>query len=162
MRFKEATALIPKDVIVLEVGPSGVLRSPLRQSRPDLPYVVAMQRGGDAAVSVPDAVCQLWCKGAPINWPAEAPSAAAASERAICHFAMAITHPAVCRCTWGQTSVLVSWSSIWCIGKLSAIKPSLAHQHGGGRQRLQSAMYGSVDLVKLCAMQCPLRWRMHW
>ena len=92
VRFKEAAAQIPKDVIVLEVGPSGVLRSPLRQSRPDLPYVVAMQRGGDAAVTVPDAVCQLWCKGAPIVWPAKAPSAAASSECAIFFLAKALTH----------------------------------------------------------------------
>ena len=84
VRFTEAAARLPRGVLILEVGPAGVLRSPLRQSRPDLPYAVAMCRGCDAAASVPEAVAQLWCQGTPVAWPAEAPpSACAAPERAL-------------------------------------------------------------------------------
>lgn len=68
--FTEAAGQIPKNAVVLEVGPHSVLRSPLRQCRPDLPYVAAMKRGADGAETVPASVCELWRKGASLHWPA--------------------------------------------------------------------------------------------
>lgn len=35
VQFTEAAAAIPKTAILLEIGPHGVLRSPLRQCRPE-------------------------------------------------------------------------------------------------------------------------------
>ena len=71
--FTAAAAQIPKDVVLLEVGPHGVLRSPLRQCRGELPYVSVMQKGCNALDTVHEAVCELWCKGAPIMWPVANP-----------------------------------------------------------------------------------------
>lgn len=79
VQFTSAAAGIPAGTVLLEVGPHGVLRSPLRQCRPELPYTTAMQRDADAAATVPAAVCELWRKGASFEWPAP-PSKAAAAE----------------------------------------------------------------------------------
>ena len=38
VRFTEATAAIPKDVVLLEVGPHALLRAPLRQNLPGHQY----------------------------------------------------------------------------------------------------------------------------
>ena len=42
VRFTEATAAIPKDVLLLEVGPHALLRAPLRQNLPTHQYVVLL------------------------------------------------------------------------------------------------------------------------
>ncbi|KAK9916399.1 hypothetical protein WJX75_002178 [Coccomyxa subellipsoidea] len=71
VQFTEAAAAIPKTAILLEIGPHGVLRSPLRQCRPEVPYVATMKKGSDASQTVPDSVCELWRKGAALSWPVE-------------------------------------------------------------------------------------------
>jgi acyl transferase domain-containing protein len=69
--FTEAAAQIPKNAIVLEIGPHSVLRSPLRQCRPELPYVATMKKSSEGAETVPTSVCELWRKGASLQWPVE-------------------------------------------------------------------------------------------
>jgi hypothetical protein len=48
VQFTEAAAAIPKTAILLEIGPHGVLRSPLRQCRPEashLPNLIPLLQG---------------------------------------------------------------------------------------------------------------------
>lgn len=71
VQFTAAAAQVPKNAILLEVGPHSVLRSPLRQCRPELPYVTAIKKQSDASLTVPDAVCELWRKGAAFSWPVD-------------------------------------------------------------------------------------------
>ena len=73
VQFTAAAAQIPKNAVLFEIGPHGVLRSPLRQCCPELPYVAAMKKGGNASETVPGAVCDLWRKGASFAWPAPEP-----------------------------------------------------------------------------------------
>ena len=71
MLFTDAMAAIPSDAVLVEIGPHSVLRSPLRQGRPDLGYVALMQKGKCGLGSLSRAVADLWLKGAAIQWPAE-------------------------------------------------------------------------------------------
>ena len=82
--FTEAAASIPKDAILVEVGPHSILRSPLRQSRPDLSYVGLMRKGECGLTTVAAAVSDLWRKGAAVKWQAdEVPSGIKAAECAL-------------------------------------------------------------------------------
>lgn len=71
VQFTSAAKAIPKDALLLEIGPHSVLRSPLRQSRPDLPYVACMRKGEDGVQSLSAAVADLWRKGVSVQWRAE-------------------------------------------------------------------------------------------
>ncbi|EIE19938.1 hypothetical protein COCSUDRAFT_44339 [Coccomyxa subellipsoidea C-169] len=71
VQFTDAAAAVPKNAILLEVGPHGVLRSPLRQCRPEVPYVATIKKESNASLTVPDSVCELWRKGATLSWPVE-------------------------------------------------------------------------------------------
>ena len=51
------------------MGPHALLRSPLRQSRPDLPYVSLMRKGECGLDTLAAAVGDLWRKGAAVQWP---------------------------------------------------------------------------------------------
>ena len=82
MQFRLACTKIPKDVLLLEIGPHALMRSPLRQNRSDLQYVATMKKGENAVETLKAAVADLWRKGAIFNWPAStAPSAGAHPER---------------------------------------------------------------------------------
>ena len=69
--FTSAMAAIPSDAVLVEIGPHSVLRSPLRQGRPELGYVALMQKGNCGLSSLSRAVGDLWLKGAALHWPAE-------------------------------------------------------------------------------------------
>lgn len=69
-------------MLLLEIGPHALMRSPLRQNRSDLQYVASMKKGENAVETLKAAVADLWRKGASFNWPASAaPSAGAHPER---------------------------------------------------------------------------------
>lgn len=70
VRFTDAASAVPAGAILLEIGPHSILRSPLRQSRPDLPYVGAMKKGDSAVETLEAAVCELWGRGVPVQWDA--------------------------------------------------------------------------------------------
>lgn len=81
VQFRLACTKIPKDVLLLEIGPHALMRSPLRQNRSDLQYVATMKKGESAVDTLTAAVADLWRKGAIFNWPASsAPSAGAHPE----------------------------------------------------------------------------------
>jgi fatty acid synthase len=67
--FRQACAGIPRNAVVLEVGPHALLRSAVRQNRPDLQYVSMMKRGESSVETLQDAVAALWLKGATVTWP---------------------------------------------------------------------------------------------
>lgn len=69
--FTSAVAAIPDGALLVEIGPHSVLRTPLRQSRPELGYVSLMQKGTCGVSSLSKAVGDLWLKGAKLQWPAE-------------------------------------------------------------------------------------------
>ena len=82
VQFRLACTKIPKDVLLLEIGPHALMRSPLRQNRSDLQYVATMKKGESAVDTLTAAVADLWRKGAIFNWPASsAPSAGSHPER---------------------------------------------------------------------------------
>ncbi|EIE23140.1 hypothetical protein COCSUDRAFT_47508 [Coccomyxa subellipsoidea C-169] len=68
VQFRLACSKIPKDVILLEIGPHALMRSPLRQNRSDLQYVATMKKGDSAVDTLKAAIADLWRKGAAINW----------------------------------------------------------------------------------------------
>ena len=68
VRFTDASKAIPVNATLLEIGPHSVLRSPLRQSRPDLPYVGVMKKGEDGNQSLATAVGDMWCQGVVVKW----------------------------------------------------------------------------------------------
>lgn len=79
--FTAAMAAIPSDALLVEIGPHSVLRSPLRQGRPELSYVSVMQKGKCSVQSLGRAVGDLWLKGAALSWPAdEVPSGIKGAE----------------------------------------------------------------------------------
>ena len=69
--FTAAAGEIPNGAVVVEIGPHSILRSPLRQSRPDLSYVGAMRKGDCGLQTVAAAVADLWRRGAPVRWRAD-------------------------------------------------------------------------------------------
>ena len=71
MLFTGAAQQIPKDSLLVEIGPHSILRSPLRQSRPDLGYVNVMRKGEDAVQSLTTAVGDMWRKGVAVQWKAD-------------------------------------------------------------------------------------------
>ena len=80
--FTAAVAAIPQDAVLVEIGPHSVMKSPLRQGRPELPYVPLMQKGACGVSSLSRAVGDLWLKGATLQWPTnKAPSGIKGSER---------------------------------------------------------------------------------
>ena len=82
VQFRLACTKIPKDVLLLEIGPHALMRSPLRQNRSDLQYVATMKKGESAVDTLAAAVADLWRKGAIFSWPASAaPSAGVHPER---------------------------------------------------------------------------------
>ncbi|CAK0786732.1 hypothetical protein CVIRNUC_009946 [Coccomyxa viridis] len=77
VQFRLACSKIPKDVLLLEIGPHALMRSPLRQNRSDLQYVATMKKGESAVETLKVAVADLWRKGAVFDWPtATAPAPA--------------------------------------------------------------------------------------
>lgn len=81
VQFTSAAQAVPKDALLVEVGPHSVLRSPLRQSRPDLGYVATMRKGECAIQSLATAVGDLWRKGVAVTWKADpVPTNPAGSE----------------------------------------------------------------------------------
>ena len=70
--FTEAARAVPDDALLIEIGPHSILRSALRQSRPDLAYVSTMRKGDCGVQTLTTAVGDMWRKGAPIKWRAEA------------------------------------------------------------------------------------------
>ncbi|KAK9803511.1 hypothetical protein WJX73_000573, partial [Symbiochloris irregularis] len=66
--FTGAVKAIPKNALLVEIGPHSILRSPLRQSRPDLGYVGTMKKGDCAAKTLATAVGDMWRQGVPIQW----------------------------------------------------------------------------------------------
>lgn len=71
VHFAAAVAAVPKEALLLEIGPHSVLRSPVRQGRPELPYVPLMQKGVCGVSSLDRAVADLWLKGCSLQWPAD-------------------------------------------------------------------------------------------
>ena len=69
--FTGAAQQIPKDSLLVEIGPHSILRSPLRQSRPDLGYVNVMRKGEDGVQSLTTAVGDMWRKGVAVHWKAD-------------------------------------------------------------------------------------------
>ena len=83
--FTAAAAAVPKDAILVELGPHALLRSPLRQSRPELAYVSLMRKGECGAATLAAAISELWRKGASINWQTDAvPSGVKGAECEFC------------------------------------------------------------------------------
>jgi fatty acid synthase len=81
--FRQACAYIPKNVILLEIGPHAQMRSPLRHNRSDLQYVATMKKGDSAVDTIKAAVADLWRKGASVRWPVfPTPAPSATPERA--------------------------------------------------------------------------------
>ena len=81
MLFTEATQHIPDHALVVEIGPHAILRTPLRQCRPDLPYISTMSKGTCAIQTLTTAVSDMWNRGVPLKWPASpAPSIPEGSE----------------------------------------------------------------------------------
>ena len=79
--FTGAAAQVPKDALLIEIGPHSILRSPLRQNRPDLGYVNVMRKGEDGQQSLATAIGDMWRKGVPVQWKADAvPSSEAGTE----------------------------------------------------------------------------------
>ena len=68
--FTGAAKDIPEDALLVEIGPHAILKSPLRQSRPDLPYVGSMKKGECGVQSLATAVGDLWRQGVPVKWSA--------------------------------------------------------------------------------------------
>lgn len=82
VQFRLACTKIPKDVVLLEIGPHALMRSPLRQNRSDLQYVATMKKGESAIDTLKAAVAELWRKGATFTWPTSpAPSPSEHPER---------------------------------------------------------------------------------
>ena len=69
--FTGATQQIPKDSLLVEIGPHSILRSPLRQCRPDLGYVNVMRKGECGVQSLATAVGDMWRKGVAVQWKAD-------------------------------------------------------------------------------------------
>ena len=69
--FTGAAQQIPKDSLLVEIGPHSILRSPLRQSRPDLGYVNVMRKGECGLQSLTNAVGDMWRKGVAVQWKAD-------------------------------------------------------------------------------------------
>lgn len=42
--FRQACEQIPKDVLVLEIGPHSILKSLIKQCRPDLSYLSTLEK----------------------------------------------------------------------------------------------------------------------
>ena len=75
---------VPKDAILLEIGPHAILRSPLRQSRPELPYVGLMRKAECGLETLGAAVGELWRRGVGVQWATDAvPSGLKEAERAL-------------------------------------------------------------------------------
>lgn len=68
--FTGAAKAIPDNALLVEIGPHSILRSPLRQSRPDLGYVGVMKKGGCAVLTLATAVGDMWRQGVPVAWKA--------------------------------------------------------------------------------------------
>lgn len=66
--FTGAAKAIPTNALLVEIGPHSILRSPLRQSRPDLGYVGTMKKGDCAAQTLSTALGDLWRRGVPVHW----------------------------------------------------------------------------------------------
>ena len=78
--FRQACSNIPKDAIVLEIGPHALLRSAIRQNRPDLQYAYTMKKGESSVETLQNALADLWLKGASVYWLLPEVSAAAQCE----------------------------------------------------------------------------------
>ena len=96
--FKGACGAIPEDALLLEVGPHGIMRSPLRQNCAGLPYVAAMKKGDDATLSVREAVAGLWRKGAALKWATPAGDVPGAETWSCTLIASAQAPQACCSC----------------------------------------------------------------
>lgn len=66
--FTSAAAQIPDNALLLEIGPHSILRSPLRQCRPELKYVGAMRRGACGMETLSSALGEMWRAGVPVHW----------------------------------------------------------------------------------------------
>lgn len=80
--FASAAKDIPSNALLVEIGPHSILKSPLRQCRPDLAYVSTMTRNKEAAQTLEDAVSEMWQSGVPVAWnAAPLPTNASGTER---------------------------------------------------------------------------------
>ena len=68
VKFTAAVQQIPKNAVILEIGPHAILRSALRQNRPELAYIALMRKNECSQTSVASAVSELWRKGVPMQW----------------------------------------------------------------------------------------------
>lgn len=68
--FTDAAAQIPENAVIVEIGPHSILRSPLRQNRPELKYVGVMRKGACGVETLNSAVAEMWRSGVPVHWEA--------------------------------------------------------------------------------------------
>eukprot|EP00884_Botryococcus_braunii_P011836 jgi/Botrbrau1/20653/Bobra.113_1s0077.1 len=69
--FRQACEQVPADVIMLEIGPHSILKSMIRQCRPDLTYVPTLEKGKNGVTSLHEALAALWNNGATVAWPTQ-------------------------------------------------------------------------------------------
>ena len=72
MLFNAASQGIPEGAVIIEIGPHSILRSPLRQCRPDLPYVSLMKKGDCGLATLSAGLEDMWRHGVPVRWQADA------------------------------------------------------------------------------------------
>lgn len=81
VRFTDAVMRIPDNVLLVEIGPHSILRSPVRQCRPALPYLSMMAKGQCAVQTLANAVSDMWSQGVSVQWQATpVPDSCAGSE----------------------------------------------------------------------------------
>jgi hypothetical protein len=68
VRFTSATQTIPQGAVVVEIGPHAILRSAIRQTRPDLTYIPVMRKGDCGLATLATALSDLWRKGVAMQW----------------------------------------------------------------------------------------------
>ena len=71
MLFNAASQGIPEEAVIIEIGPHAILRSPLRQCRPDLPYVSLMKKGDCGLATLTAGLEDMWRHGVPVQWQAD-------------------------------------------------------------------------------------------
>lgn len=145
--FTAATMRVPKDAILVEVGPHAILRSPLRQSRPGMPYVGLMRKGECGLASLSAAVGELWRRGAAVHWAAdEVPSGVKGAERGLLlQFTLPSRAKSACSlCSRSLTLHRCSAASLLEIHYCLALKTPLAKQN---RKRPNSVFWLSHGLM---------------
>eukprot|EP00884_Botryococcus_braunii_P006514 jgi/Botrbrau1/15864/Bobra.40_1s0048.1 len=81
--FRQACTAIPKDALLLEIGPHSQLKALLRVNCPGQRYVATLHRNCASDLSFSSAIADLWRKGVTMRWPVPIISPRAAVPRGV-------------------------------------------------------------------------------